>query len=182
MRIGRHLHSSEHLVRGWRVWTIVETAAGLRLGSPLYAQLWQPGTAAFATCRRAEDPFARPLAEHEVGSPACGCGFHAVCDPVDAFSYLRGRDEPGTVARILGEVALWGGVLTGEAGWRATTAYPVQLYTADRDLVRALAPYGIPIRSTECASATGSKAASGGSWMSSSSVARMRSSPTVASG
>jgi hypothetical protein len=185
MEIGRPLQV-EHTVpvRGWRAWTVVETAAGIRLASPLYSQLWLPGEQAVAACRRADDPFARPVPEHEVGSSLCACGFHAVRDPVDAFSYLRGRDEPGTVGRILGEVALWGDVLAGEAGWRATSAYPLRLYTADSDLARAFAPYGAAVRSPSCASAsaTSSRAASVGSSTSSSSAARMRWSSTDAFG
>jgi hypothetical protein len=185
MEIGRPLQF-EHTVpvRGWRAWTVVETAAGIRLASPLYSQLWLPGEPAVAACKRDEDSFARPVAEHEVGSSVCACGFHAVRDPVDAFSYLRGRDDPGTIGRILGEVALWGDVLAGEAGWRATNAYPLRLYTADGELAEALAPYGVAVRSAGCASAsaTSSRAASVGSSTSSSSAARMRWSSTNASG
>lgn len=184
MEIGRRVDRSAVAVRGWRAWTVVETTAGIRLASPLYFQLWLPGEPAAAACRRADDPFARPIAEHEVGSSACACGFHAVRDPVDAFSYLRGRDEPGTVGRILGEVALWGDVLAGEAGWRATRAYPLRLYTDDPELANALEPYGVSVESPACASAsaTSSKVASVGSSTSSSSAARMRWSKADASG
>ena len=184
MEIGRHLHRSAGLIRGWRAWTVVETTAGIRLASPLYSQLWLPGEPAAAACRRADDPFARASAEHEVGSSVCACGFHAVRDPVDAFTYLRGRDEPRTLGRILGEVALWGNVLAGEAGWRATRAYPLRLYTADLELGRALAPYGVSVMSPACpsASATSSRVASVGSSTSSSSAARMHWSKADASG
>lgn len=186
MEIGRRLQEVEPAVpiRGWRAWTVVETASGIRLASPLYSQLWLPGEAAVATCKRADDPFARPIAEHEVDDSACACGFHAVRDPVDAFSYLRGRDEPRTVGRILGEVVLWGQVLAGDTGWRATSAYPLRLYTADPELAQALAPYGASVRSPACASAsaTSSRMASVGSRTSSSSAARTRSSKADASG
>ena len=93
-------------VVGWRAWTVVETPHGLRLGSVIYDEVWRPGAAALAACRRDEDPFAEAVAPHRVPGTECSCGFHAAHDPVDALSYLRGRDEPGTLARVLGEVAL----------------------------------------------------------------------------
>lgn len=186
MEIGGRLRELEHgaAVRGWRVWTVVETTAGLRLGSPLYTQLWLPAEPALATCKRDEDPFAEAVAAHEPCSALCGCGFHAVRDPVDAFSYLRGRDERGTVGRILGEVTLWGHVLTGDSGWRATIAYPARLYTSDADLARALGVYDVAVESGACSStfASSTTDSSGASPTSSSSAARTHSSSRRRSG
>ena len=139
-------------VRGWRAWTVTETAGGLRLGSVLFDHVWLPGEPAAAACRRDEDPFAAKVGPHEVGSSDCRCGFYAACDPVDALSYLHGRNEPATVCRILGEVALWGRVLEGGAGWRATLAYPVHLYVPDAALAEALDAYGVAISSATCES------------------------------
>jgi hypothetical protein len=139
-------------VAGWRVWVVTETAAGLRLGSVLHHDVWTPGTTALATCRRHDDLFAEPLPPHGTPGFECGCGFHAARDPVDAFSYLRGRDEPATVCRILGEVALWGRLVETEAGWRAAAAYPVRLYVDDPELAGALAVYGVPVVSESCGS------------------------------
>jgi hypothetical protein len=154
MEIGAQATALERgaAVRGWRAWTVQETAQGLRLGSVLFEQLWLPGEPAAAVCRRDEDPFAAKVASHEVGSNACRCGFYAARDPVDALSYLQGRNEPSTMCRILGEVALWGGVLEGEAGWRATRAYPAHLYVSDASLAEALAVYGVAISSAPCGS------------------------------
>ncbi len=139
-------------VAGWRAWVLTETAAGLRLGSVLHDDLWTPGESALAVCRRHDDLFAEPLQEHETPGLECGCGFHAARDPVDAFSYLRGRDEAATVCRILGEVALWGRVVETEAGWRAAVAYPVRLYVPDDAFARALAVYDVPVVSAACES------------------------------
>src|SRR5204862_488512 len=72
-------------------------------------------------------------------------GFHAARGPVDALSYARGRDEPGTVCRILGEVVLWGHVVETEAGWRASHAYPARLYVPDAEIAAALAAYSVPV-------------------------------------
>jgi hypothetical protein len=156
-------------VRGWRAWTVTETAQGLRLGSVLFEQVWLPGEPASAACKRDEDPFAAKVGPHEVGSSACSCGFYAARDPAEALSYLYGRDEPSTVCRILGEVALWGGVLEGDAGWRATHAYPVHLYLAEASLAEALAVYGVAISSATCESrssrtCTGTRSRSGPRW------------------
>ena len=130
-------------VTGWRAWVVTETAAGLRLASVLYDEVWTPGTTALATCRRREDFFAEPLPPHPTPTADCGCGFHGARDAADALSYLRGRDEPTTVCRILGEVALWGRLVETEAGWRAAAAYPVRLYAPH--LAEALAVYDVPV-------------------------------------
>jgi hypothetical protein len=132
-------------VIGWRVWIVTSAADGLRLGSVLHDEIWAPGTTALASCRRHDDFFAEPMPPHATPSPDCGCGFHAARDPVDAMSYLQGRDEPATLCRLLGEVALWGRLVETETGWRAAAAYPVRLYAADEAIAEALSAYGVPV-------------------------------------
>ena len=134
-------------VIGWRVWIVTASADGLRLGSVLHDEVWAPGTTALASCRRHDDFFAEPMPPHPTPGPDCGCGFHATRDPVDAVSYLQGRDERATVCRLLGEVALWGRLVETEAGWRAAAAYPVRLYVADEAIAEALSVYGVPVLS-----------------------------------
>jgi hypothetical protein len=131
---------------------VTETGAGLRLGSVLHDLDWPQRRALVAECRRHEDAFAEAIAPHPVPGPECNCGFHAARDAVDALSYARGRDEPGTMCRILGEVTLWGHVLETEHGWRASHAYPARLYVPDPELVARLAGYGVPISCSECES------------------------------
>lgn len=145
METGRALRESSHIVTGWRAWVVTETPAGLRLGSVLHDLVWVHGRAALAECRRDDDPFTLPTAPHPVPGAECNCGFHAARDPVDALSYARGRDEPGTICRILGEVVLWGHVLETEGGWRASHAYPGRLYVPDPELAAALAGYSVPV-------------------------------------
>jgi hypothetical protein len=145
METGRTVRESSRSVTGWRAWVVTETAAGLRLGSVLHDLVWRHGRPAVAECRRDDDPFAVAIGPHPTPGPACNCGFHAARDPVDALSYGRGRDEPGTVCRILGEVLLWGHVLETEGGWRASHAYPVRLYVPDAELAVALAAYSVPV-------------------------------------
>jgi hypothetical protein len=132
-------------VIGWRVWIVTATADGLRLGSVLHDQVWAPATTALASCQRHDDLFAEPMPPHPTPSLDCGCGFHAARDPVDALSYLRGRNEPATICRLLGEVALWGRLVETEAGWRAAAAYPVRLYVADDAIAESLGVYGVPV-------------------------------------
>lgn len=145
METGRALRERSRPVTGWRAWVVTETPEGLRLGSVLHGLVWAHGRAALAECRRDEDPFATVLGPHPVPGAECNCGFHAARDPVDALSYARGRDEPGTICRILGEVVLWGHVLETERGWRASHAYPARLYVADTGIAAALAGYSVPV-------------------------------------
>jgi hypothetical protein len=136
-------------VTGWRAWVVTETASGLRLGSVLHDEIWTPATTALARCRRRDDLFAEPLPPHPTPALECGCGFHAARDPADALSYLRGRDEPGTVCRILGEVALWGRLVETETGYRAAAAYPVRLYAPDQAVAERLEVYGVAVAVAE---------------------------------
>jgi hypothetical protein len=138
---------------GWRAWAVTQTSRGVRLASLLFDQLWLPGEPAVASCLRHEDPFAPALDAHEVATVVeCSCGFHAARDPVDALSYLHGRDTPSTLCRVLGEVTLWGEVLQTQAGWRGTLAYPARLYVPDALLAQELTVYGVAVSSAECGS------------------------------
>lgn len=131
-------------VLGWRVWTVRETRAGVRLCSVLHDTVWTPSRVAVAGCAD-EQP-------HESPELLCSCGFHAAHDPVDALTYLHGRDDARTFCRVLGEVALSGRIIETEAGLRASHAYPARLYVADVALVDVLAVYGVPVSCAECES------------------------------
>jgi hypothetical protein len=145
METGRVLRERSRQVTGWRAWVVRETPDGLRLGSVLHDLVWPQGRALVAECRLHEDPFATEVGAHPVPGARCNCGFHAARDAVDALSYTRGRDEPGAVCRILGEVHLWGHVLETEGGWRASHALPARLYVPDEEIAAALAAYGVPV-------------------------------------
>jgi hypothetical protein len=162
METGRTLREGSRPVSGWRAWVVTETPAGLRLGSVLHDLVWPLGSPVVAECWREDDPFAVAIGPHPVPGVECNCGFHAARDPVDALSYARGRDEPGTLCRILGEVFLWGHVLETEAGWRSSHAYPGRLYVADADIAAALAGYSVPVcasPSSQTCTATPSRSA-----------------------
>jgi hypothetical protein len=102
---------------GWRVWCVVETRAGLLLASVIHDHVWPVGRETVAAC----------LHGHAAPNADCACGIHAAREPAAVLSYLHGRDEPSTVARVLGRVRLWGRVVEHEGGWRAERAYPLDL-------------------------------------------------------
>jgi hypothetical protein len=169
------LHDGVRAV-GWRVWTVQERPEGVRLGSVIHEGVWTPGRRRHALCS---------LGEHHVApGTGCNCGFHAVRDPVDAFTYLHGRNDPRTIGRILGEVVLSGHVAETERGWRGSESYPLRLYVRDPELAGVLASYGVAVLSPGCrsATATSSDTGSAGSSTNSWSAARTRSSRTAASG
>ena len=176
MDTGKAVPASSVQAVGWRVWTVQERPEGLRLGSVIHDAVWTPGVPGVATCSL-EFPHAAP-------APDCTCGFHAARDPVDAFSYLYGRNEPRTIGRVLGEVLLLGRVVEMERGWRASESYPLRLYLDDPELAVALATYGVPVLSPGWGSAiaTSSKTDSAGSPKSSYNAALTRSSQRAASG
>jgi len=105
---------------GWRVWCVVETAEGLRLASVIHDELWPLGTELVARCQSER--------HHDAPVETCACGIYAAREPATVLSYLRGRDEPNTIGRVLGRVALWGRVVEHEHGWRASRALPLELY------------------------------------------------------
>ena len=102
---------------GWRVWCVLETQDGLRLASVIHDQVWEVDGKTVAHCE----------AGHSAPDETCTCGIHAAREPAPVLTYLRGRDEPRTVARVLGRVALWGRVVEHEEGWRAEFAQPVDM-------------------------------------------------------
>ena len=125
---------------GWRVWLVVERDGVLRLASVLHDEVWPERSALVARCRRSEDRFLEPseLRAHAAPHEHCSCGIHAAREPDAVRTYLRGRDDPGTVCRVLGTVLLWGSVVECEHGWRASHAYPHQLLLDDSDVERRL--------------------------------------------
>jgi hypothetical protein len=107
---------------GWRVWCVVETRGGVRLASVIKDELWPLADELVARCH--ED------GAHEAPHEECTCGIYAARDPAAVWTYLRGRDQPPTLRRVLGRVALWGRVVEHEHGWRASHAFPLDFVTA----------------------------------------------------
>jgi hypothetical protein len=127
---------------GWRVWCAVRRGDELRLASVIADELWPAERELVASCRAHELPgtsvsFGGPR-RHRAPDGACTCGIYAAREPSSVWSYLRGRDEPDTVARVLGRVLVWGRVVEHEGGWRAEFGYPLDVYTGDPELRRQL--------------------------------------------
>ena len=119
---------------GWRVWCVVQTREGLRLASVIHDEVWPVGRDLVARCDTDR--------EHIAPQERCTYSIHATRDPKLVRSYLRGRDEPGTVARVLGRVLLWGRVVEHEHGWRASHAYPLEIVGDDELLFEPRLAYG----------------------------------------
>jgi hypothetical protein len=100
----------------------------------------------------------RRAATHDVPVPACGCGVHAGKELQAAADYLflyHDVRQSHLRHRAIGRVSLWGSVVEGEKGWRASRAYPEHIFIprADRSgrptdvdaLLEGLADYGVPV-------------------------------------
>jgi hypothetical protein len=137
---------------GWRIWDVVETGAGARLGSLVYDELWPVRREVIALCRLGESfpPPARTVRdEHAAPHARCSCGIHASRSLDLVLPYLVERGRGGhSVLRVAGLVAVWGDVVEGAHGWRASHAYPARLYIPERlghAVAMELATYGVPI-------------------------------------
>jgi hypothetical protein len=123
---------------GWRVWCVVRRGGELRLASVIADELWPFDTELVARCRAHEVPsgslFVDRPAVHPAPASDCTCGIYAAREPAAVWTYLRGRDEVDTVARVLGRVLLWGRLVEHDCGWRAERAYPLDVYTGDVEL------------------------------------------------
>jgi hypothetical protein len=147
-------------VVAWRTWRVVRAPEGLRLGSVVYPTVWEPRHEVTCDClatKRRLWPLRRRVREdHDPPEAACTCGIYASRDVALAsrYAFSLGFEGRGTVARVIGLVALWGRVLACERGWRAQFAYPRRIYVLHRrnaderpflDLAFALAGYGVPV-------------------------------------
>ena len=132
----------------------------LLLRSVVFDTLWLPETELTAGCNRVWTRVRKHLSSH--GGPRhdvpvwrCNCGIHAAKNPELAAEYLylySNVQQPGVLARAIGLVSLWGSVVEGDLGWRASHAYPKHLFLpkprrrVGAEAVRGgLAEYGVPI-------------------------------------
>jgi hypothetical protein len=139
---------------GWRVWLVVADGGALRLSSVLYPTVWQPGQEMIAECNLSP----RLRRHHPPPVGECSCGLYAAMSLTDSISYFDGcgQNSRRSVYRVVGRVSLWGRVIEGERGWRASHAYPARIYVPERCLggessfsaetiAFALAEYRVPI-------------------------------------
>jgi hypothetical protein len=138
----------------------VQSRSHLLLRSVVFDTLWLPQTEVAAGCNRVWTRLRTHMgwhggATHDVPVWRCNCGIHAAKSPELAAEYLylySTVHQPGVLARAIGLVSLWGGVVEGDNGWRASYAYPKKLFLPkpeghdDAEALRAgLAEYGVPI-------------------------------------
>jgi hypothetical protein len=119
-------------VVGWRTWLVVEHAGALRLRSVAFETLWHPLRELTAHCEapRRLWQLLKP-AKHEAPAFPCQCGIYAARDVAEAIGYLTVYDDllaPVAVHRVIGRVSLWGSVVEADLGWRASRAYPSEIY------------------------------------------------------
>ena len=142
------------------MWRVVNGTHGYRLGSVVKETVWRPGEPIVADCLRSKVSAwlqRRLRRDHTAPEKRCECGVYAAWLPY-VEPYLT--DEPvswaGGAARVLGKVSLWGVVIECERGFRASLAYPSELYVpADasslegdhrsEDIALGLGVYGIPV-------------------------------------
>ncbi len=127
-------------VVGWKIWRVEHGEERTRLRSALYGSLWPPERPAVADCKKLL------RTRHEAPDPLCDCGIHAAKSLAAWRHYLTVGGD-----RVFGRVLLWGDRLEGTLGWRAATAYPLELYVP-RELEGAeaialgLSVYDVPVQ------------------------------------
>lgn len=139
---------------------MVQQRRRFRLRSVVFDTVWPAETELTAGCNRlwtrVRNRFAwRSDPVHEVPVWRCSCGIYATSDPELAAEYLYLYSEvhqPHVVYRAVGLVSLWGSVVEGEAGWRASHAYPKRIFLPSSrrrhevEIIRdGLADYGVPV-------------------------------------
>jgi hypothetical protein len=119
-------------VEAWRVWRVAAREGGLVLQSLFAGAVWEPVVPLVASCsgghRSRWAPWRKTPNDHPAPEFDCRCGIYGVQSVAAARSYLElppllGRDD-----RVIGRVALWGDVVEGACGWRASHAYPLELF------------------------------------------------------
>jgi hypothetical protein len=148
-------------VVGWRTWLVIPAPEGLRLRSVVFGTDWEPCEELSARCELVRGRlWYRPWRRisHPAPSASCECGIWAAKDIEYAAGFFNLYDDllsEACVHRAIGRVALWGAVVDGGLGWRASHAYPADLYVpTHRDngqevdagaIASGLSGYGAPI-------------------------------------
>jgi hypothetical protein len=145
-------------IEAWRVWSVVEVPQGYRLGSVIKPTLWSPDEPLVAKCLRGWPSLRwfrrRHAKEHTAPEDRCECGIYGA-GLRSIGPYLRDPPANRAVARVLGQVSLWGTVVECERGFRASCAYPLRLFVptdaalqrdrAQEELAAGIEVYGVPV-------------------------------------
>lgn len=150
-------------VEAWRVWRVAMHHGHVVLQSLFAGAVWEPRAPLVASCTGGHRSLWRPWRKKPNDHPApeldCRCGIYGVQSVAAARSYLESPPLLSRDDRVIGRVALWGDVVEGPSGWRASHAYPIELFvpsTAIRrigrrhrayvdEIVLALEAYGVPV-------------------------------------
>jgi hypothetical protein len=118
-------------VEAWRVWRVAARSGGVVLRSLFADVVWEPCVPLVAVCAAGRRSLLRPwrVTPNEHASPQldCSCGIYGVAAADAARRYLYPTSLMPFGDRVIGRVALWGDVVEGEFGWRASQAYPIEL-------------------------------------------------------
>jgi hypothetical protein len=128
------------IVLGWRTWRVGRRAQRrAELISPLAATCWPAGRPMLATCGSRS---------HSPPGDRCTCGLYAAREP-------RALSWGPSDLEVLGVAALWGSVVEGTRGWRASHAYPRLVVAGPAvpgEQRAALARrYGVPVHPSDVA-------------------------------
>jgi hypothetical protein len=139
-------------LRAWRLWRVVERSGELLLGSVVKPTEWPVGKTLVGEClHELRWPWRKT---HVAPQAQCSCGIYA-SSLAHAAEYAQELATRHTVGWAIGIVSLWGTVVECERGFRASHAYPAELWVpwpeADARVARPqiaaqLADYGVPVR------------------------------------
>jgi len=153
-------------VIGWRLWSVTQDGGRARLASHVSPSVWEPCAEMVAVCDAHRRDLLRPwrsrqASGHAAPSPRCTCGLHAMGRIGFLATYLPQANRPYSWMRPVGRqaiglVSLWGQVIEGSRGWRASHAYPAELWLPGIDgnacaipgldaIAVDLADYGVPV-------------------------------------
>jgi len=150
-------------VEAWRVWRVGLHEDRVVLQSLFVGAVWEPEFPLIASCSGAHRsrwrPWRKQPNEHQVPELDCQCGIYGVQSVAAARAYLELTPLLCGDARVIGRVALWGDVVEGSSGWRASHAYPLELFVPApviayrgvrhrayvNEVLFALEAYGVPV-------------------------------------
>ena len=119
-------------VEAWRVWRVAMRQGRVVLQSLFVGAVWEPGAPLVASCsgghRSRWAPWRKQPNDHPAPELECRCGIYGVQSVAAARSYLERPPLLCRDDRVIGRVALWGDVVEGPFGWRASHAYPIELF------------------------------------------------------
>lgn len=119
-------------VEAWRVWRVAMRQGRVVLQSLFTGAAWEPATPLVASCsgghRTRRAPWRKQSNDHPAPELECRCGIYGVQSVAAARSYLERPPLLCRDDRVIGRVALWGSVVEGPFGWRASHAYPIELF------------------------------------------------------